>query len=94
VSNSSILSLKVTESYKQLLCVTSTSEIITLDIAQYINGGQTVGVYVFSDAKVNDVYEYEINEQVCRRSILNREYFFDGYGMTGIRAVEERAAEA
>ena len=34
-------------------------------------GGQTVGVYVFSDVKVNDVYEYEINEQVCRRSILN-----------------------
>lgn len=58
VSNSPVLSIKVAESYKELICLTASSEVILLEILQYIEGGQTAGVYVFESARRKDLYEF------------------------------------
>lgn len=47
-----------------MMCLTAASEIILLDVTQYIEGSITPGVYVFESARrPYDLYDYEVDEQ-------------------------------
>lgn len=76
-----------------MVCITPASEFITLDIQQYIEGGLTPATYIFNNCR-EEIYEYNVEPGFYRRSIMNRDYLLEGYGLTGTRIVEERVAEA